>query len=92
MQVCKLYRRYIDPDCKPLTFAESLFLASKGGGAFFGKVGSFEKGYEFDALILSDESEPVPRSLRAVDRLERIFYLGLDQAGIVQKFVAGREI
>lgn len=92
IQVSKLYRRYIDPDCKPLTFAESLFLASKGGGAFFGKVGSFEKGYEFDALILSDESEPVPRSLRAVDRLERIFYLGLDQAGIVQKFVAGREI
>ncbi len=29
-------------------------MATKGGGEFFGKVGSFEEGYEFDAVVLDD--------------------------------------
>ncbi len=30
------------------------FLGTKGGGSFFGKVGSFEEGYEFDGLVIDD--------------------------------------
>ena len=45
IQVSKLYWRHIDSSAKPLTFPESLYLATKGGGAFFGKAGSFEEGY-----------------------------------------------
>lgn len=37
---------------KPLWFHEAFYLATKGGGQFFGKVGSFERGYAFDALII----------------------------------------
>ena len=33
-----------------------LYLATKGGGAFFGKVGSFEPGYEFDAIVMDDST------------------------------------
>ncbi len=92
IQVSKLFRRYADPDARPLSFAESFYMATKGGGSFFGKVGSFEKGYEFDAVVLNDRQELLPPSDSAADRLERAFYLGLDQKCIVRKFAAGREI
>ena len=37
-----------------LKLSEAFYLATKGGGSFFGKVGSFEKGYAFDALVIDD--------------------------------------
>ena len=92
IQVSKLYWRYVDQFAKPLTFPEALFLATKGGGAFFGNVGSFEDGYAFDALVLNDAVEPTVRKLSVRERLERAFYLELDRAGIVMKFVDGERI
>ena len=92
IQMSKLYWRYIDPEAKPLTFPEALYLATKGGGSFFGRAGSFEAGYAFDALVLDDASEPAPRPLPVESRLERAFYLGLDRGGIVMKFVDGERI
>ncbi len=35
-----------------LSLPEAFYLATKGAGTFFGKVGSFESGYEFDALVI----------------------------------------
>ena len=92
IQVSKLYWRYADRDAKPLTFAESLYLATKGGGSFFGKAGSFEEGYAFDALVLDDSSEPSARPLTVRNRLERAFYQELDKTGIVMKFADGDRI
>ena len=92
IQVSKLYWRYIDRDAKPLTFPESFYLATKGGGSFFGKAGSFEEGYAFDAIVLDDSGEPCARPLTAADRLERAFYLQLDRKGIVMKIVDGQII
>lgn len=92
VQVSKLYGRLVDRDAKPLTFAESFRMATKGGGSFFGKTGSFEDGYEFDALVLDDASEPTAREWSVPDRLERAFYLELDRVGIVMKFAAGERI
>lgn len=92
IQVSKLYWRYLDSDARPLSFPEALYLATRGGGSFFGKVGSFEAGYAFDALVLDDSSEPTPRPLPIENRLERAFYLGLDRGGIVMKFVDGKRI
>ncbi|MER1994747.1 MAG: amidohydrolase family protein, partial [Eubacteriales bacterium] len=51
IRASKMYWRYIDHNAKPLTFPEAFWLASKGGGSFFGKVGSFEEGYAFDAVV-----------------------------------------
>lgn len=50
IRVSKLRWRLVDESLAPLTIPEVFYLATLGGGAFFGKVGSFEAGYEFDAL------------------------------------------
>ena len=92
IQVSKLYWRHIDQTAKPLTFPESLYLATKGGGAFFGKAGSFEEGYAFDALVLDDLAEPAAHPLSVRDRLERAFYLELDRQGIAMKIADGEII
>ena len=60
IQVSKVRWRYLDPEARPLSFPEGLYLATKGGGSFFGRVGSFEPGYEFDAVVLDDFILPHP--------------------------------
>ena len=67
-------------------------MATKGGGKFFGNVGSFEEGYEFDAVVMDDNVLPHPQSLNLTERMERAVYLGLDEKNITAKFVAGRKI
>ena len=92
IQVSKLYWRYRDREAKPLMFHEAFYMATKGGGSFFGKAGSFEDGYAFDALVLDDSSEPSARPLTVRNRLERAFYQELDKTGIVMKFADGVRI
>ena len=92
VQVSKLRWRLVDQNLKPLSFEEAFYLATKGGGEFFGKVGSFEEGYEFDAVVLDDSSAPHPQELNIMQRLERAAYLSVDLKGVVGKFVAGKQI
>ena len=92
IQVSKLYFRMVDESCKPLVFPEAFYLATKGGGAFFGDVGSFEEGYEFDAVVMDDSVLSHPQTLNLAQRMERAVYLGLDEKNITAKFVAGRKI
>jgi guanine deaminase len=74
-----------------LTTPELMYLATKSGGSFFGKVGSFEEGYEFDALVIDDSSlaDVNPRSVE--ERLQRYIYVG-DDRNIVDRYVAGKKI
>src|SRR5699024_5384779 len=51
IQASKMYWLYVNDDEECLSTTEAFYLATKGGGSFFGKVGSFEKDYEFDALV-----------------------------------------
>ena len=92
IQVSKMYFRMVDERYQPLVFSEAFYLATKGGGAFFGKVGSFEDGYEFDAVVMDDSVLPHPQSLNLAERMERAVYLGLDEKKITAKFVAGNQI
>ena len=92
IQVSKLYWRYIDPKARPLAFCEAFYLATRGGGSFFGRVGSFTRGSAFDALVLDDSSDLHPQPMGVRERVERAFYLGLDTSGIIGKYVAGRKI
>ena len=62
-----------------------------GGGAFFGKVGTFAEGYEFDALILDDSKLRHPQPLTARERLERLIYLS-DDSCITGKYISGNKI
>ncbi len=89
VQMSKMYWRLADNSAKPVTFPEAFYLATKGGGAFFGQVGSFEKGYAFDAVILDDSMAPHPQKLTILERLERAVYLFLDVQGICAKYVEG---
>ena len=91
IQVSKLRWRLIDPSLKALTLPEAFYMATIGGGSFFGKTGSFEKGYELDAVVLDDSSLPSPRPLPPLTRLERLIYLS-DDRNIIQKFVCGNPI
>ncbi|MGL5435331.1 MAG: amidohydrolase family protein [Lachnospiraceae bacterium] len=91
IQVSKLYWRLVDDTKKPLTVEEAFYLGTKGGGAFFGKAGSFEAGYELDVLVLDDQPLHSPKQLTLAERLERIIYLA-DERYISAKYVAGNQI
>lgn len=91
VQVSKMYWRYVDDTKKPLTIPEVLFLATRGGGAFFGNVGSFEEGYEFDAIIMDDSSLKSQLELTLAQRLERLVYCA-GQCQIVAKYVEGVQV
>ena len=73
-----------------LNLSEAFYLATKGGGSFFGKVGSFEKDYDFDALIIDDENLNHD-NYSLMERLERFIYLG-DDRNIVHRYVRGNLI
>ena len=91
--VSKMYLRYVDEYASAVTFEEAFYMATKGGGEFFGKVGSFEEGYEFDALILDDSILAHPLNLSLRQRLERSIYLSFDLCGgIKEKYIQGNKI
>lgn len=92
IQVSKLYFRLVNKESAPLRLNEAFYLATKGGGSFFGKVGSFEEDFEFDAIILDDSIFNSPRDLTTLERIERAIYLSLDEKGLVSKFVKGNKI
>ena len=92
LQVSRLYWRLVDQSQKPLNVTEVFYLATKGGGAFFGKVGSFEEGYECDAVILDDSLLPHPQKLSVQERLERAIYLGGDVKAMRAKVCRGKVI
>ena len=74
-----------------LSAAEAFYLATKGGGSFFGAVGSFEPGYQFDALVIDDRALVGHGEYTLAERLQRLLYCG-DSRHIVRRFCAGREI
>lgn len=91
IQESKLRWRLTDQTLKPLTLEEVFYLATKGGGSFFGQVGSFEPGYELDAVVLDDARLEHPQPLSIRQRLERIVYLG-DEREVLSKYAAGQRI
>ena len=92
IQVSKMYFRMVNESYKPLVFSEAFYLATKGGGRFFGNVGSFEEGYEFDAVIMDDRVLAHPQDLNLAERMERAVYLGLDEKNITAKYVSGKKV
>lgn len=79
-------------DEKPLSAAEAFYLATLGGGRFFGFVGTFLEGYEADILVIDDlGSYPSAKELDIPSRVERILYFGKEDS-LKRKFVAGKEI
>lgn len=92
VQVSKLYYRLVDNTVKPLTFEEVFYLATKGGGEFFEKTGSFEEGYEFDAVVIDDGLYPLLEYMTVRKRAERVVYIDSEATGLEAKFVGGEKV
>ncbi|MGI6685249.1 MAG: guanine deaminase [Bacillota bacterium] len=90
IQTSKIFWANSDKEMDFLTNSEAFFIATKGGGSFFGKVGSFEEGYDFDALIIDDE-ELNYLDYTLEERLERFIYVG-DDRHILHRYVRGNLI
>lgn len=88
LQVSKLYYRLVDRDARPLTFEEVFYLASLGGGSYFGKVGAFQENYEFDAVVIDDSRMQSMREMSVRERMERMVYNDSDCI-ILDKYVKG---
>ncbi|HHV25870.1 MAG TPA: guanine deaminase [Tissierellia bacterium] len=76
---------------KPISTSEAFYLGTKGGGSFFGKVGSFENGYDFDALVIDDSNLGDINNLTLEERIQRFIYIG-DDRNIIERYVQGRKI
>ena len=93
IEVSKMYWRCIDQKYKALNFNEAFYLATMGGGKFFGDVGTFKEGYEMDAIVLDDSILKTTLKLSPLERLHRAIYLSLDlKGGIKHKYVKGRKL
>ena len=86
IQSSHMYWRLIDDSWPQLTFADVFHMATRISGAFFGKVGAFDPGYAFDALVIDDSNLLTPKPLTLTERLERLPYLATPQH-IVAKYI-----
>ena len=89
--VSKLRWRLIDDEFHALTFSEAFYMATMGGGKFFGQVGSFLPGYEADVLVLDEKSSGVKRE-SLLERLEQTIYLADEGVILKAKYVAGKKL
>ena len=77
------------PQQKALQLSEVFYMATKGGGSFFGRVGSFEPGYEADVLVVRT---PLLRQRFSVQERLQYFIYGGDTSDILARYIAGRKI
>lgn len=93
VQCSKLRWRLNAQTEKPLSLAEVFYMATRGGGEFFGAVGAFEPGYAADLLVLDEGEIPTPLEdeLSLQQRLERYIYLAAEQRPL-HKYVAGNKL
>jgi hypothetical protein len=86
-------RNYAFAGCSSLesiSFENAFYLGTKMGGAAFDRVGSLEKGYRFNAIVIDGiEDEGFP--MDATKRIERFCYHG-DDRNIVARYIDGKPI
>ena len=91
VSVSKLRRVLLGGKEGAVSMDEALYLATRGGGAFFGSAGAFEPGFVFDAVVFDDERLRPAQELTLRQRLEKLFYLG-DEREVQAKYVGGRRV
>lgn len=90
LSASRLLWRMGDEKYAHLTAGEAFYLATAGGGAYFGKVGKFQPGYDFDAVAVDDNSWRTEN-----DDLDRRFQKMIYAAGdrnVTGKYVAGKRL
>lgn len=84
-------KEFYEPELgKTIDITNAFYMATKAGGSAFGKVGSFEKGYVFDALVI-DGIEDAGHPMTPEQRLERFCYAG-DDRNIKARYLNGKEL
>ena len=93
IEVSKLYHRLVDEKSRPLTFREAFYMASLGGGRFFGSVGSFNPGYDADVVVLDSSSvhTTLYDEISLAERLELYAYRCAGSP-VAAKFIKGRKV
>ena len=87
----KMYWRYKDQSLSPLSFKEAFYLATAGGGEYFGPVGRLMPGYEASLVVLDDSRLQDNYYLDSLtQRLERISYT--KDYSLAYKLVRGKRI
>lgn len=71
-------------------FKRTFYMATKQGGEIFGKVGSLERGYRFDALVIDGLEDPFC-PLAPQETVERFCYSG-NSSHIRARFLGGKEL
>lgn len=90
VQLSKLKAFYEPEGNRAIPFANAFYMATKEGGALFGKVGSLEPGYEFDALVIRDFSDSF-RKITPEETVERFCYTG-NPRDILAGFIQGEQV
>ena len=90
IQLSKMKEFYEPGLGKTIALPEAFYMATKAGGSAFGKVGSLEPGYHFNALVI-DGMEDAGHAMSPEKRLERFCYIG-DDRNIVARYLDGRAI
>lgn len=88
IQSSKMYWRLVDQSMECLRFEEAFYLATIGGGSYFGKVGSLDAGYEADFLVVDDSPLNGVKEYSLSERAQRLIYFA-DDCSICAKYVKG---
>lgn len=88
VQLSKI-RSFYEPEHKAIPFAQAFYMATKQGGSLFGKVGSLEPGYDFDAIVIGGVSDPF-MPLSPIETVERFCSAG-ETKNIVARFMRGQK-
>lgn len=78
VQFSKLKEFYEPQESRTITLTQAFYHATKEAGSVFGRVGSFEKGYTFNALVIDNMQDPWVQ-MTAEEKLERFCYIGDDR-------------
>lgn len=87
---CSKMRQLMYPKERVLSESEAFYMATKLNGSFFGKTGSFEAGFLFDALVISDPLYSL-QSFTPHEKLERFLYCG-GKENIIARYLEGTRI
>jgi guanine deaminase len=77
------------PEQGPVSTPEAFYLATRGSGKFFGDVGAFLPGFDFDALVVQPSSLDEFIQRTPLERLEQFLYDG-DDRNIVARYCRGQ--
>ncbi len=76
IRASKLYSLQSEGEVEPVNYIEAFYLATAGGGAFFGECGSFAPGSTADYLVIDDKCWPASDRINLEERLQQFLYLG----------------